>query len=208
MMLARAACACAIAAAALLAQSAQAAPPAPASGVFVTRNYALTLRAPRGLTYCRLPDEWTGSDHGTILFLVPPTDCGGAGYPSSSRGFTPADTPRLELYYGRTDSDVPPRHRCRGTAMVRFMDRPTRPCPPDPAFNQAGAELATRYTADSEAEAILTLLTTRRRFRHDLETLRALAATTHACSVPWQDKDGRTRLMGSGPRCPRHGDFY
>ena len=68
--------------------------------VYVSPNYNLSFRSPPGAYYCPLPKGWVGSDHGTILFLQRPARCGGAGYPSSSRGFEPAGLSRIDVYYG------------------------------------------------------------------------------------------------------------
>ena|SRR5215472_294217 len=54
---------------------AQTQPPLPAPGLYVTSNYGLMAKIPKGLTYCPLPEGWEGSDHGTVLFIEPPSGC-------------------------------------------------------------------------------------------------------------------------------------
>lgn len=183
-------------------------PPVPAQGRFVSHDYALTFRAPSRLTYCRIADDWTGSDHGTILFLTPPRECGGVGYPSISRGFDPPDTPRIEVEYERWENETPiPQRPCVRAGHVAFLDHVRILC-----RRQEGRMVALAieglYTADSQALAIVTLLTTPARIRQDLPILRRLAATVHSCTVPWRDQAGHRRHSGSGRPCPQSGDFY
>ena len=181
-------------------------PPLPARGTFVSRSYALTFTAPPDLFHCPVPDGWTGSDHGTVLFLRPPRLCGGAGYPSSARGFEPPGMPRVEVYYGRTNG-IHATEPCRGAGRVRFLGR-LRPLCAARRRGMITREVRGLYTADDETEAVLTLVTDPSRLRHDLAVFRALAAGVHPCAIPWQDAQGRTRIEGSGPRCPERGDFY
>ena len=69
-------------------------------------------------------------------------------------------------------------------------------------------EVTGHYVADSTAEAIVTLVTTPLRLRDDIATFVAMAKTIRACTIPWQDAQGRTRIMGSGHPCPSKGGFY
>ena len=59
--------------------------PIPTPPIFVTPVYALTFRSPSATTICALPVDWTGSDHGTVMFLLPPKQCGGARFPLRER---------------------------------------------------------------------------------------------------------------------------
>lgn len=78
----------------------------PAPPVFVTQQYGLIADIPPGLTYCPLPTDWTGSDHGTQIYLVPPDGCAEAhGYTSSAR--IPASfVPSVAIFYGRNVADL------------------------------------------------------------------------------------------------------
>ena len=69
-------------------------------------------------------------------------------------------------------------------------------------------EVSGHYVADSTAEAIVTLVTTPLRLRRDTAALMAMAETVHTCTIPWQDAQGRTHIMGSGHPCPSDGGFY
>jgi hypothetical protein len=63
--------------------------PLPVPALYVTKNYGLMVRVPPRRTYCPLPADWVGSDHGTTVFLVPPADCAAtAGYPSTARSWS------------------------------------------------------------------------------------------------------------------------
>ena len=177
--------------------------------MFVSHTYAVTFRAPPGLTYCRLAEDWTGSDHGTILFLSRPMACEGAGYPSSSRGFTPDTAPRIEIYYGnRLDGeDAPPLPPCHAISVIRFLGRMRPLCRTEDA-GMVIVQVTAHYRADSPAEVAAALITTPARLGRDLRVLRALGATAHTCAAPWQDVQNRTRYTGSGHRCPATGGFY
>ena len=187
--------------------SARAAAPAAASGTFVSHTYAFTFRAPAGATYCRLADDWTGSDHGTILFLTPPSACDGAGFPSMSRGFVPGTTPRLEVYYDHWDAEIDRPSSCRRIGRVRFLGR-LRPLCRSVSDGLTEISVTGYYTADSTATATVTLVTPAARLQHDLAALRALIGTARTCSAPWRDAQGARRVTGSGPPCPDDGDFY
>src|ERR1700761_7268156 len=102
--------------------------PLPTPPAFASEQYGLTFRTPPGSTYCSLPDNWTGSDHGTVIFLAPPKRCWGAGFPSSGRGFD-GNAPRVEVFYAYDLGDdeegrKPPP--CREVGRVLFLGK-TRP---------------------------------------------------------------------------------
>jgi hypothetical protein len=183
-------------------------PPAPhkvqprtAPAVYVTGNYALTLRTPRASTYCPLPDSWVGSDHGSSFFLTPPAWCAGAGYPSSSRGFGPERTPRIEIYYGYWDEDMPRPPRCRSLGTVSFLGVPHQLCPRH-TEGLSVVEVTGLYKAGPQAEAVLTLVTTGDRLARDLKTFREVAATVRSCTSTVRAGQRKTRF-GSGAPCPR-----
>ena len=91
--------------------------------VYVTEIYGFTFEAPRGAYYCPLPEDWIGSDHGTIVFLERPSSCVGAGYPSSSRSFEPQTAPRISIYYSYSmePEDRPPPEPCQALAGFPTM---------------------------------------------------------------------------------------
>lgn len=194
--------------------AASAAPPRPAPRVYATANYGLTFRSPPGATYCPLPRNWIGSDHGTVLFLENPGNCGGAGYPSSSRNFE-RNAARIELYYGFVTWDNPaPLPRCAG-AIVPFAGS-RRPICLRRNGAAAEAELHAYYPLgppgrggeNAPSEAILRLVTRPDRLARDLVAFRRLAASVRTCSARWPAMSGRRpSVVGVGPRCPRVGTF-
>jgi len=171
--------------------------PRTAPAIYVTQNYALTLRVPKGATYCPLPDSWVGSDHGSIFFLTPPAWCAGVGYPSSSRGFGPDQTPRIELYYGYRDEDMPRPPRCRSIGTTLFLGKYYQLCPGHRGGSRT-VEVTGFYEADQQAEAVLTLVTTSGRLARDLKTLRRVAATVRPCRTKSQERDSEP-----GALCPK-----
>jgi hypothetical protein len=188
-------------------------PPRPAPPVYATAIYGLTFRTPPGLTYCPLPRDWVGSDHRTVLFLESPGNCGGAGYPSSSRSFQ-RNAARIELFYEYVVWDNPKRPaRCAG-ARVRFIGQLRAIC-----FHRDGAmvraSLETWYVSDRHMEhdgipsqASLTLVTRPERLRRDLVVFRRLAASLRTCSSLWPGVDGHpAHVSGVGARCGDVGTF-
>jgi len=184
-----------------------AAPPRPAPALYATSNYALTFHAPPGTTYCPLPKHWVGSDHGTILFLEPPRDCAGAGYPSIGRGFTPDTVARIELYYGyATEDDPPSRPPCRKAGRLALLGRDRQLCRTDEG-GMISLTAAAPYSAASAAEAVLTLRSRPDRLAGDLAVLRRFAAALRTCTATWPGRRGRRETFGSGPPCARSGWF-
>ncbi|HTX50260.1 MAG TPA: hypothetical protein VME40_12825 [Caulobacteraceae bacterium] len=174
--------------------------PTPAPPLYVTENYALAFRTPPHTTICTLPDSWAGSDHGTVIFLTPPQSCGGAGYPSSSRGFT-GNVPRIEVYYGYQVEEAPLSSCRHPIASIRFMDR-TRPLCRSNWHGLIRLSVNATYVTDQLTEADADLLTTRRRLAQDLGTFRAMAASMRPCQVSWTD-NGKTSVYGEGLPCPK-----
>ncbi len=165
--------------------------------VYATGNYALTFRTPPNLTYCPLSDDWVGSDHGTTLFLVPPLRCGGTGYPSSARSFTPLNTPRIEVYYGYLIEDAPPDRPCRMTSRLWFMGKASPLCK-GRVGRMITLETWGSYEADEPAEVSLRLVTTQGRLASDTKILIRLATSLHACHVA-----DASPPSGAGAPCPK-----
>jgi hypothetical protein len=173
--------------------------PVPAPLEYVTQNYDLRFRSPPHLTICPLPDDWVGSDHGTTLFLAPPEKCGGAGYPSSDRGFTP-DRPRIEVFYAFWDAeDAPPVH-CHGVGWTKLLGRWRRICRTEDT-GDVRMSVQAIYSAGGDAEVDVALVTTPNRLAADLQTFRKLAATIQTCTSTWSDQNG-VHKEGRGPMCP------
>lgn len=190
-----------------LAQPGTAGEAQPARGIFVTENYTLTFHVPRGLTFCPLPKDFVGSDHGTVLFLTKPQNCGGAGYPSSDRVFSP-DPPRIQVFYAYwMGEDEPPKPACASIGRVRFLGTRHNLCQ-----SREGGKLrisiAGRYDADIAAEAQFALVTTPRRLRSDLATFKAILASTQTCVATIHLDNGKTESYGHGAACPAEGKFF
>jgi hypothetical protein len=184
-----------------------AAPPRTAPAVYATRNYALTFRPPPGTTYCPLPRDWVGSDHGTVLFLEPPRDCGGNGSPSADLGFSPAEAARIELYYGYwSGDDSPPQPRCRDVGRIVILGRSRPLCRTEEA-GMISFSAAAPYVASSSAETIVTLRSSAGRVGRDLAVFRRFAAGLRTCTAAWRGARGQVERFGSGPLCPRTGWF-
>jgi hypothetical protein len=188
-------------------------PPRPSPHLYATANYGLTFRSPPGTTYCPLPRDWVGSDHGTVLFLERPRSCGGTGYPSSSRNFEPA-VARIELYYGFVARDDPaPLPRCAG-ARIPFAGA-RRPICIRRQGNAVEAESHAYYALDppghhgnSPSEAIMRLVTRPDRLGRDLALFRRFATTVRTCTAHWPAMNGYpSSTVGVGRRCPNVGTF-
>ena len=175
--------------------------PKRAPPVYATHNYALTFLSPAGSSYCPLSERWSGSDHGTILFLRPPRRCGGSGFPSSSRGFEPADTPRIEVYYGYQNDDSSWVRECHGLRRIRFVDQRRSLCR-SAKDHMIVLEVRASYQADELAEVSLRLVTTADRVARDMAALDQLASSLRPCRV-----SDATPALGSGAECPKVGWF-
>ena len=189
----------------LFAASAFAAPPRPAPPVYATHNYGLTFRTPPGATYCPLPADWVGSDHGTLLFLERPVRCDDeAGYASSGRGFSPDNLALISLYYGYVTDDSPPPP-CHAVGRLSLLGR-MRPLCRDRNRGMIRLSVRTTYRLDKTAvssEAVLTLVTRGNRLARDLATFRRMAASLHTCSSLWPATSGHPAfILGFGRRCP------
>ncbi|HEY0085029.1 MAG TPA: hypothetical protein VGB65_03875 [Allosphingosinicella sp.] len=159
--------------------------PRPAPRVYATHNYGLTFVSPAGTSYCPLPADWVGSDHGTILFLRNPARCYGGGYASSGRNFFPEDVARLRTYYGywvREADHAPPP--CRQVAMVRLLGASRPVCEGREEGGLVTRSIQARYGADIPAEVSLTLVTKGAPSRREMAALAALAASIRTCIAP------------------------
>jgi hypothetical protein len=182
--------------------------PVPTPPIFVAGDYALTFRVPVDTTTCTLPADWVGSNHGTVVFLRPPKECGGVGYPSSSRSFSD-DVPRIEVFYAYWDDDLgtgfEPCRRVIG--RIKFIAKTRKLCE-----TRQGPDLrisvSARYTADAPAWVELTLVTTPERFGVDLKTFRQLAGSVTPCKVSFSGGAGKSDSIGVGAACPAGGKFF
>ncbi|HXQ13525.1 MAG TPA: hypothetical protein VN814_02760 [Caulobacteraceae bacterium] len=172
----------------------RAASPLPAPPLYVTHNQGLAITIPPGLTYCPLPPDWVGADHGVELYLAPPTRCGAAGYASSDRDVAP-DEPMIEIYYQFKTNDYVDRRRCAAPVALRLFDRPARAC----RRREDGwitVETQANYAIGNELhDLVLTLRTTKARFSGDLARFRSFAKGVRVCRPEWSD--------GDQPACPK-----
>ena len=168
--------------------------PLPAPPLYVTHNQGLVIAVPRGLTYCPLPADWVGSDHGVELYLAPPHSCGGAGYPSSGRDATPR-TPAFEVYYEFNTDDYVDRRRCIAPVRLTLFGRRASACR-RPDGDWITVEARANYVVDKEAhDLVLTLRTTSPRYAADLLRFRSFAKGITACRPEWAG--------GRQPACPK-----
>lgn len=177
---------------------------------FATDQYGLTFRVPHGATYCPLPKDWVGSDHGTVIFLEKPKKCGGAGYPSSGRGFDPADTSRLELFYAYwMGEDEPPEAPCHRVGHVMFLrqDRPICETHDGAIITRT---VSARYFTDIEAKAYFTVVTKAERLSVDTMAFRVAAKTFRPCSAIWHDSNHKAKdfKTGRGSLCPHAARWF
>ena len=178
-------------------------PPRPAVGVFSSANYALTFPAPANVFYCPVPDDWAGSDHGTIIFFQRPNSCYRPGYPSSDRGFEP-NVARIEIYYGLNDGGVGdfsdlPAH-CKPIGRMKLLGSFHRVCRlPEPG--QIALSVAAKYQSSGVSDLDVTLVTTRQRLSNDLPIFRRFVASIRTCTDTDARLTGPASQWGSGPPC-------
>jgi hypothetical protein len=181
--------------------------PLPAKGDYATGNYGLTFEPPDHATYCPLPDDWVGSDHGTVVFLEPPRACYGAGYPSSARGFEPADVPRIEIFYGydlSEDEDEAKPPPCKAMGTVTLFGKKTNLCR-GKWHRLATANVEGKYKADEPAELSATLVAKPADLSRYMPRFIALIASIRTCNEQWAvggAEGGKTFVIGQGARCP------
>lgn len=162
--------------------------PEPAPPVFASVDKNITFPTPPGSIYCRLPDDWIGSDHGVNLYLTPPATCGGAGYPSSSRGAT-ATASAISVFYGYdvVDADLKaPAESCLSIGSVMLLGRMTPLCEAKAdqgvVVTATVAYAAEGFETDIPAEAVFRLRTTAERRVADMRAFEAMLAATSLCT--------------------------
>jgi hypothetical protein len=175
--------------------------PLPTPPKYASANYAVAFDVPRNTTYCPLPADWVGSDHGTTIFLTPPKLCGGAGYPSSARGFEPARTPRIEVFYAYEVEDSAP-DPCRVAGHARLLGRREALC----LSEQDGLETFTAggtYKADETVQIYLSLVAPAKDRQRYMKPFLALVASVHACRSTWTGSRApkKSWSTGHGPPC-------
>lgn len=182
---------------------------------FVSPQYGVAIATPPGATYCPLPKDFTGSDHGTSVFFTPPKRCAGdAGYPSSARGFAPEGTPRIDIFYGYAlDEDEGPPKCAHPAGTIRLLGGMRRLCR-EHGGKRPVYSVTANYTSESASTLSLTLVTTPARAARDLARFRSAAASVRVCSSLWHGEDmaghrtGPDERMGRGPLCPKSGSFF
>ena len=193
---------------ALVVAAASLSTPIPTPPIFVAGDYALTFRAPPDTTTCALPADWVGSNHGTVIFLRPPKECDGVGYPSSSRSFSD-DVPRIEVFYAYwfAAPGSGPEPCGRAVGRIKFVAKARKLCQARQG-QDLRISVSARYTADAPAWVELTLVTTPKRLAMDLGTFRQLARSVRPCKVSFSGSDGKSASFGVGSPCPVEGKFF
>jgi hypothetical protein len=193
-------------------------PPRPAPPLFASPNYGIMASIPSGLTYCPLPTDWVGSDHGTEIYLTPPAGCRRyEGYSSSSRGETNS-VPTISLFYASNVVEVdlpnysgPPRNEselmkvtCEDSQIsapngLTLLGKPAVGC----RYNhgdQVTITVAQLYSLEKsrlneapDCELIVTLATTWPRLAKDLRIFAAITTSISICTPKgYKPFDGRT----------------
>ena len=182
--------------------------PIPTPPIFVAGDYALTFRTPPNTTTCALPADWAGSNHGTVVFLLPPKECGGVGYPSSNRSFS-EDVPRIEVFYAYWvgDPGTGPEPCRKVVGRIKFVAQARQLCQTRHGHDLR-ISVSARYSADAPAWVELTLVTTPKRLGVDLKTFRQLAGSVTRCKVSFSGTDGKSGSFGVGSACPVEGNFF
>jgi hypothetical protein len=198
----------ALLAASTLVTSAQASQtPSKAFARFTSFDYVLTFVTPPGLYYCALPDDWEGSDHGTVLFFERPRAYMGVGFPSSARNYTP-EVPHISLYYGY-HMEESPLERCKRIAgYTRMMGKIRSVCAErDGKFEIRGVSTLYDVNGKADGEIGLSLVTTLARLRQDFATFARVAGALRNCRTSLADDKGKREYWGRSPAC-RDGNFY
>lgn len=149
---------------------------------YASESYQLAFPTPRNVWTCPFPDDWAGTDHGTILFLARPKSCSGVGYLAVQRGFEPATTPRIEIYYDRTlFPDVKLTiHPCQRVGTMRLFGRSRPLCVERSKWGMRIVHVTSLYEK-KEYETTATLITSPARYRRDLAVFRRFVATIGTC---------------------------
>jgi hypothetical protein len=195
--------------------------PRPVPPVYVTENHGLMASFPPGLTYCPLPKDWVGSDHGTEVYLVPPAGCGAStSYWSSDRS-PGSRVPTIGLYYAYNVVEISPgsgRYSPPRTPREALQIYCREPHAPVPAGIQllgvvaAGCLIEDRrsvevrvvglYSVDRAMQEVadhvlvVSLMTTRDRLRDDLGVFKVIAGDIRVCTPDWAKE-----VKGRSP-CP------
>lgn len=191
--------------------------PRPAPPVYVTEKHGVMASFPPGLTYCPLPKDWVGSDHGTEVYLVPPAGCRALrSYPSSGR-YPGSHVRTISLYYGYNVVEIRPGSppRTRREALQINCGEPYAPLPAGIqllGFAAVGCLIENRGSvevlvvalynlegAQQEApdhELVVSLMTTRNRLADDLRVFKAIARDIRVCTPDWAKE-----VVGRSP-CP------
>ncbi|HKI01038.1 MAG TPA: hypothetical protein VKK31_03575 [Thermoanaerobaculia bacterium] len=201
--------------------------PRAAPARFASYDYGLKARVPPGLSYCTIPTDWVGSDHGRAFYLRPPAACDTtAGYVLSA---VAEQVPRIELYYGynvaeldyggedgervaRTDSELA-QQRCarpRRLAGGTLLGRPAVGCRTERGDWVEVEAFATYYldrpaarVQDPDAKATVRLWTTRARLAQDWPVFVGFAAGVSQCVARWwDDSTGAAITVGAAPGRP------
>jgi hypothetical protein len=201
--------------------------PQPTPSLYVTENHGLMARFPPGLTYCPLPKDWVGSDHGTEVYLVPPVACGlSTAYQSSDRS-PESRVPTIGLYYAFNVAEIehkpgqfsPPRSarevlsmhctepHTRAPAGIRLFGVPAAGC-----LIEHGRSVEVRvagvYSYASATDGLpdhillVSLMTTKDRLGDDLGVFKVVVGSIHVC-IPY----GATDATGQR-RCPRGVEWW
>lgn len=183
--------------------------PKPAPRLYRSADKSILFPTPAGSTYCPKPDDWVGSDHGTVVFLTPPERCDrSAAYPSSERGALTA--PNIQIFYAwdvlePEEKPAPPPCEPIGTARFLGDERPL-------CVRRRGdiveVRAAAPYLAEGgrmKAEAAFTLVTAQPRLTQDLETFRTLLARTRLCTPPEFET---VRPTATAPACPAEAEWF
>lgn len=175
--------------------------------VYTTPNFGLTFRVPPSTTYCPLPDDWRGSDHGTILFLERPTQCGDAGFPSISRGYQPDDVPAISLFYGYwLEDDAAPAPACHQVGSILLLGAWRAVCETRKSA-RITRWVTAPYQADAAAEVTLALSTTLHRLSRDMVLFERTSAAIQTCRTEWTAQKKRFSI-GVGKACPKGGRWF
>jgi len=201
--------------------------PQPTPPLYVTENHGLMASFPPGLTYCALPRDWVGSDHGTQVYLVPPVACGlSTAYQSSDR-FPESRVPTIGLYYAFNVTEIehkpgqfsPPRTprevlsmycaepHTRAPAGIQLFGVPATGCLIEHG-RSVEVRIAGVYSYATATDGLpdhillVTLMTTRDRFSNDLRVFKVVVGNIHVC-MPDAATDA-TVLR----RCPRGAEWW
>lgn len=180
--------------------------PQPAPPAFTSNNDGITFSVPPGLFHCPYPASWVGSDHGVNLYLTKPGRCDPDGGEAATDQETP---PLIQVFYAYNVAEYPqPDGTTRAPATDRELiaqscDAQAQPLPAGltllgtaaaGCLTTKGSEISlvigALYSEDPNQPSpqpdsllILSLETTKARYRHDLSLFRKLAAGVVICTV-------------------------